>query len=85
MKDILLAAATVLSLAATAAYADGGQGTVGNTVFTELPGSVAKTPVQNDPPIAGQNRQPSERYSQSSRGQWLFRPIGKYLDQRAGG
>jgi hypothetical protein len=86
MKTTLLAAAAALSLGAGAAYADGDQGTVPNTFFTELPGVVAQAPGQNVPgSVPGQNGQPGQTYSQSAHGPWLFPPIGKYLDQRAGG
>ena len=37
MKTMLLAAAAALSLGISAAYADGGDGPIANTQFTELP------------------------------------------------
>jgi hypothetical protein len=52
MKTMLLAAAAALSLGVSAAYADGGQGTLPNTYFTELPGVIAQAPVQNAPAVA---------------------------------
>ena len=72
MKDILLAAATVLTLAATAAYADNGRATATNTFSTAAPSAPTH-----------QNRQPGQTYSRPGRGAWLFPPIGKYLDQQA--
>jgi hypothetical protein len=89
MRIMLIAAASGLSLAAsTAAYADGGQGIEPNTVFTQLPGVVAQADVPNASTYA-QNRQvqhqQAQNGAQSSRGAWLFPPIGKYLDQQAGG
>ena len=55
-----------------------------NPSFTERPGIVAEPPAQNAP--AGTQRGPElQGYTQSSRGPWLFPPIGKYLDQRARG
>ncbi len=57
MRTMLLAAAAGLSLAAsTVAYADGGQGTEPNTLFTQLPGVLAQADVPNASAYA-QNRQ----------------------------
>ena len=53
-----------------------------NTIFTELPGVIAEAAAQNATMQGGQELQTS---TQSSRGPWLFPPIGKYLDQQAGG
>jgi hypothetical protein len=52
MKTMLLAAAAALSLGVSAAYADGGQGTLPNTYFTELPGVIAQAPAQTAPAVA---------------------------------
>ena len=80
MRTMLLAAAAGLSLAAsTVAYADGGQGTEPNTLFTELPGVVAQADVPKATAYA-QNRQVQAQNGQgvpvfatrSSRGTWLF-------------
>jgi hypothetical protein len=94
MKTMLLAAAAGLSLvASTAAYADGGNGPAANTFFTQLPGVVAQADVPNAPTYA-QNRPAQTQQAQngqephvtqSGRSPWLFPPIGKYLDQQAGG
>jgi hypothetical protein len=49
MKTMLLAAAAVLCLGMSAAYADGGDdegGAIANTYFSELPGVVAVAPGQ---------------------------------------
>jgi hypothetical protein len=86
---MLIAAAAGLSLAAsTIAYADSGDGQVANTLFTELPGVVAQADVPNASAYA-QNRQvqpqQAQNSTQSTRGPWLFPPMGKYLDQQAGG
>src|ERR1700754_1456594 len=88
MRTMLLAAAAGLSLAAsTAAYADSGDGPAANTLFTELPGVVAQADVPNASDYA-QTRQIQPQQAQNapkpSHSQWLFPPIGKYLDQRAG-
>ena len=96
MKTMLIAAAAGLSLvASTAAYAGDGDGPAANTFFTQLPGVVAQADVPNAPTYAqnrpvqsqqAQNGQAVHTYAtQSSRGPWLFPPIGKYLDQQAGG
>jgi hypothetical protein len=86
MKTTLLAAAAALSLGGSAAYADGDQGTIPNTFFTELPGVVAQAPGQNVPWTAGdRTRQQGQTYSQATHGPWLFPPIGKYLEQKPGG
>ena len=75
MKTLLLAATAGLSLvAATAAYADGGDGPVANTFFTQLPGVVAQADVPNAPAYA-QNGQGVHAYvTQSKPGTWLFAP-----------
>jgi hypothetical protein len=51
-----------------------------NTSFTELPGVTAEAPAPN---ATTQRRQELHTYTQSSRGPWLFPPIGKYLNQQA--
>ena len=93
MRTMLIAAAAGLSLAAsTVAYADGGQGIEPNTKFTQLPGVVAQADVPNASAYA-ENRQVQPQQAQngqgyttqSSRSPWLFPPIGKYLNQQAGG
>ena len=53
-----------------------------NTTFNELPGVIAEAPAQN---ATTQRGQELHTYTQSSRGPWLFPPIGKYLDQQARG
>jgi len=47
MKTMMLAAAAVLTLGTSAAFADGGDGPVANTQFTELPGVVAQAQTDN--------------------------------------
>jgi hypothetical protein len=87
MRTMLLAAAAGLSLAAsTVAYADGGQGTELNTLFTQLPGVLAQADVSNASAYA-QNRQVQPQQAQngqgvhvyvsrSNQGTWLFAPNG---------
>ncbi len=78
MRTMIIAAATALSLGTGVAYADGGDGTIANTRFTQLPGVVAEAPVQNAPAVAtAQSGQAVHAYiTQSNRGTWLFAPNG---------
>jgi hypothetical protein len=48
MKTMFLGAAAALLLSVGSAYADGGQGPIPNTEFTELPNVVAQAPVQDN-------------------------------------
>ena len=75
MKTMMLAAAAVLTLGMGAAFASEG-GPVANTQFTEIPGVIAQSPVQNAPSVAtAQSGQPMQVYAtQSSHGTWLFAP-----------
>jgi hypothetical protein len=84
MRIMLRAAMAALSIASIgSAYADGGDGIVANTEFTEIPGVVAQAPVPNVPLVAtvqdGQAVQTDE--SHGNRTTWLFPPVGKYLAQ----
>jgi hypothetical protein len=47
MKTMMLAAAAVLTLGMSAAFADGGDGPIANTQFTELPRVVAQAQQDN--------------------------------------
>jgi len=47
MKTTMLAAAAVLALGMSAAFADGGDGPVANTQFTELPRVIAQAQIDN--------------------------------------
>ena len=48
MKIMLRAAFAALSIASIGtAYADGGDGPIANTQFTEIPGVIAQAPVRN--------------------------------------
>src|ERR1700688_4205833 len=64
MKIMLRAAFAALSIASIGtAYADGGDGPIANTQFTEIPGVIAQAPVRNAPPVAtAQNGQVSRVY-----------------------
>jgi hypothetical protein len=82
MKTMFLAAAAVFSLGVGSAYADGGQGTLPNTFFTELPGVIAQPPVQKTPSAMATNQNGAVTHAyvaSSNRGTWLFPP-----DQNAG-
>jgi hypothetical protein len=79
MKAILRATVAILSLASIGtAYAESAQDI---TQFTQIPTVVAQAPSRNATSVdiarSGD--------SQSGHGPWLFPPIGKYLDQQAGG
>ncbi len=87
MKIMLRAAIAALSFASIGpAMADGGEGTVANTFFTQLPGVVAQADVPNAPVYArnGQAQAPTRQaqnghgvhayVTQSSHGTWLFPP-----------
>lgn len=52
MKTMMLAAAAVLTLGMGAAFADGGDGPVANTQFTELPGVIAQATTNNASALA---------------------------------
>jgi hypothetical protein len=68
MKTMLIAVTALLSLSASVAYADGGDGPAANTFFTELPGVVAQAQVPNVPTYAQngqQNRQTKTQQAQS--------------------
>ena len=87
MRTMLLAAAAALSLGVGSAYADGGDGTIANTQFTELPGVVAQADVPNAPVYAqngqatqqAQNGQGTHSNPVPGRGPWLFPPLNKYF------
>jgi hypothetical protein len=74
---MLLAAATALSLGTIGlAYADGGEGVVANSQFTQIPGVVAGEPVHNVPPVA---RAENGQVAQPSNQTWIYPPIQNYL------
>jgi hypothetical protein len=72
---MIIAAVTAMGLASGVAYAED-DGPAANTQSTEISGLVAQAPTE---------KVPSHADTQSGHGPWLFPPIGKYLDQRAGG
>jgi hypothetical protein len=72
---MIIAAVAAMGLASAVAYAEG-DGAAANTQSTEIPGVVTQPPTENVP---------SHADTQTGHSPWLFPPIGKYLDQRAGG
>jgi hypothetical protein len=82
MRIMVRAAMAVLSLGTIgSAYADGGEGVVANTQFTEVPGVVAKAPAQYVSPVAtAQDGQAIHAYvTQSDHRTWISPPIENYL------
>jgi hypothetical protein len=86
MRSMLLAAAAALSLGVGSAYAEGGDRTIANTQFTELPDVVAQAQVPNAPAYAqnGQTTQQARNAqgahsTQSGHGPWLFPSLNKYF------
>jgi hypothetical protein len=77
MKIMLRAALAAVSIASIgSAYADSEGGQNANTQFTQTPGFLAQTPVQNAPAVTtARNGQGVQTYvTQSSHGTWLFPP-----------
>ena len=75
MRTMIIAAVAAMGLTSGVAYAEG-DGPAANTQSTAIPGVVAQAPTENVP---------SHADTRSGHSPWLFPPIGKYLDQRAGG
>ena len=74
MKTMMLAAAA-LTLSMGAAFAESEGGQESNTLFTEIPGVIAQSPMQNLAIATAQHGQPMQVYAtQSSHGTWLFPP-----------
>jgi hypothetical protein len=84
MKFLLRAAITAVSIGSIPpAMADAG----GLNPNTEVPAIIAQAPTRQVPSIAPAQRGQAivEADTQVGHGPWLFPPIGKYLDQHAGG
>ena len=83
MRTMILAAAAIVSLGVSSAYA-GGQGPQANTFFSELPGEIATAPVQQAPRAVATNQAATNvnvlATTHHSTGTWLFPP-----DQFGGG
>jgi hypothetical protein len=84
MKFMLRAAMVAVSIGSISP-AIAGEG--GPNPNTQVPGVIAQGTTQNVPSIAmAQRGQAAGKIdSQPGHGPWLFPPIGKYLDQQAGG
>jgi hypothetical protein len=84
MKFLLRAAITAVSIGSIPpAMADAG----GLNHNAEVPPIIAQAPTQQVPSIAPAPRgqAAAQADTQIGHGPWLFPPIGKYLDQHAGG
>ena len=80
MKFLLRAAITAVSIGSIPpAMADVGA----LNPNTEVPAIIAQAPTQQVPSVAPAQRGQAD--TQVGHGSWLFPPIGKYLDQHAGG
>jgi hypothetical protein len=76
MKNMLRAAIVALSIASIgSAYAGAGDSPAANTQFTEIPGVLARAPVQDAPSFAmAQNGPVIHTYvTNANRRTWLFR------------
>jgi hypothetical protein len=76
---MIFAAAAVLALSASSAFAGEGEGTQANTLFTEIPGVVAQAPVQQTVPSAVARNQTggapiASFVTNSNHGTWVFPP-----------
>jgi hypothetical protein len=85
MKTMLLAAAAALSLGVGSAYADGGDGTIANTQFTELPGVVAQAQVPNAPTYAQNGQQNRQAQTQQAQNGQAAHGYGVYSTQSSHG
>ena len=85
MKTMLLAAAAALSLGVGSAYADGGDGTIANTQFTELPGVVAQAQVPNAPVYAQNGQQNRQVQTQQAQNGQAAHGYGIYSTQSSHG
>ena len=77
MKILLRAAIAAASISSIGpASAGEGEGAVANTFFTELPGVVAQSPVQNAPAVVtARNGMTVHAYvANANHGTWLFAP-----------
>ncbi len=79
MKTMILATAAVLGLGVGVAYAGEGDGPIGNTYFTQLPGVIAQAPVQPGSTAIARGQpsgQPTAAFVTTSHGNgtWLFAP-----------
>ena len=86
MSFALRAALAAVSIGSIPPAIAGEGGPNPNSALTELPGVIVQAPTQNTPSFAmAQNGQLAVQADNQPGRLWLFPPIGKYLDQRAGG
>jgi hypothetical protein len=86
MKIVLRAAIAALSIASIGpALADGGDGTIANTQFTELPGVVAQAQVPNAPVYAQNGQQDRQVQTQQAQNGQAVHGYGIYSTQSSHG
>ena len=86
MKNMLRAAIAALSIASIGpALADGGDGTIANTQFTELPGVVAQAQVPNAPVYAQNGQQNRQTQTQQAQNRQAAHGYGVYSTQSSRG
>src|ERR1700733_11616611 len=86
MKIMLRAAIEALSIASIGpALADGGDGPVANTFFTELPGVVAQADVPNAPTYAQNGQQNRQAQTQQAQSGQAAHGYGVYSPQSSHG
>jgi hypothetical protein len=87
MKFMLRAAIAAASIGSIPPAIADESGPSPGTALTALPAITAQVPTQNVPSIATAQRGQAavQTDTRPGHGPWLFPPIGKYLDQRAGG
>ena len=86
MKIMLRAAIAALSIASIGpALADGGEGTVANTQFTELPGVVAQAQGPNVPTYAQNGQQNRQAQTQQAQNGQAAHGYGVYSTQSSRG
>jgi hypothetical protein len=72
---LLIASMAMLAVGTGAAFADGGQGPIANTYFTELPGVIAQPAQQPARSVASAAASATHMYiAKSNTGVWLFPP-----------
>ena len=86
MSILLRAALAAVSIGSIPPAIAGEGGPNASTVSAELPGIIAHPPTQSVPSFASPLHGQLAVQADTQPGRlWLFPPIGKYLDQRAGG
>ena len=83
MKLLLQAAMAAVSIGSISP-AMAGESPPNPHTFTEPPGVIAQAPAQTVPSVETAQRGALQADTHASHSPWLFPPIGKYLNQRAG-